>query len=102
MSAVRQLATAPAELGVTELPAGSFESNAKWPVLQHLDVPMTVRIPLRSLTLREVRELKADAVVSSDWPAAEEVPLYAADVALSWCEFAVVDGVMAARLTRLG
>jgi len=36
------------------------------------------------------------------WAASEEVPLYASDIALSWGEFEVVDGMIAIRLTRLG
>ncbi|MDE1154453.1 MAG: FliM/FliN family flagellar motor C-terminal domain-containing protein [Acidobacteriaceae bacterium] len=95
------VATVP-ELGTPELLAGAFESNEKWPVLQQLNVSMRVRIPLQRVTLRTLRGLRPGALLCSDWPAAEEVPLYAQEVPLSWCEFAVVDEVMAARLTRLG
>ena len=80
----------------------AFEQSARWPVLQELAVPVAVRIPLRRMTLRGVQSLAVGTVIESEWPAAEEVPLHAADVLLSWCEFAVMDGVMAARLTRLG
>ena len=100
-SARKLVATIP-ENSLPALTAGSFEANAKWPLLQTLEVPLAVRVPLRKLKLRDVRDLQAGAVINSEWPAAEEVPLYATDVVLSWCEFAVVDGVMAARLTRLG
>ncbi|MDE1161707.1 MAG: FliM/FliN family flagellar motor C-terminal domain-containing protein [Acidobacteriaceae bacterium] len=102
MKTAQKLVAAVAELGVEELTGGAFEANDKWPVLQRLAIPMAVRIPLERITLREVRKLAAGCVLTSEWPAAEEVPLFAADVALSWCEFAVIDGVMAARLTRLG
>jgi len=100
-SARRMVATLP-ETGTPELKAGAFESNEKWPVLERMAVPLAVRVPLHRLRLGDVRELREGSVLASEWPAAEEVPLYAADVPLSWCEFAVVDGVMAARLTRLG
>jgi flagellar motor switch protein FliM len=100
--AARKLVVTIPDAGVPALPAGSFEKHAKWPVLQTVEVPLAVRVPLVRLTLRDVRGLQPGAVLMSEWPAAEEVPLYAADVVLSWCEFAVVDGIMAARLTRLG
>jgi flagellar motor switch protein FliM len=85
-----------------ELQAGCFEADAKWPALQEMKLPLAVRIPLGRLSLRQLRELSAGTVLETECPSAEEVPLYVSDVALSWCEFVVVDGVMAARLTRLG
>lgn len=78
-----------------------FERAESWPVLQELRVPMRVRIALPAMRLADVQRLEVGAVVMSPCPAAQEVPLLAAGVALSWCEFAVVDGMMAARLTRL-
>lgn len=80
----------------------SFEQASSWPVLQELRVPLQVRIVLPPLRLEAVQQLKVGAVIETDCPASQEVPLFAAGVALSWCEFAVVDGMMAARLTRLG
>jgi flagellar motor switch protein FliM len=87
---------------VPELAPGCFENSDKWPVLQAMPVRLAVRIPLPRMVLRDVRALAVGDVLESEWPCAEEVPLHAANVALSWCEFAVVDGFIAARLTRLG
>lgn len=101
-TSARKLVTTVPEAGVPVLSAGAFENNEKWPLLQVMELGVAVRIPLRSMTLRAVRELAPGAVLESEWPAAEEVPLYAAGVVLSWCEFADVNGTMAARLTRLG
>lgn len=82
--------------------AGSFEKSTEWPVAQQLPMPLAVRIPLQRMTLRALRELQEGDVLESLWPVAQEVPLYVGGVALSWCEFAVVDGEMAVRMTRLG
>ena len=46
--------------------------------------------------------LSVGTMIASAWPASEEVQLYAQNVALGWCEFEVVDGTIAVRLTRLG
>jgi len=87
--------------------AGSVEGesqlvSAKWPMLQQVPVPMTVKIPLPGISLRELGALAVGELIASEWPATEEVPLYASNVALSWGEFEVVDGSIAIRLTRLG
>jgi flagellar motor switch protein FliM len=80
----------------------SFEASEKWPELQELKLPLAVKVPAGRMTLADVRALHVGSVIESAWPVSEEVPLNAGNVALSWCEFAVVDGEMAARLTRLG
>lgn len=85
-----------------EAQAVNFQAHGEWPVLQTMLLPLAVRIPLMRVTLKQVRDLAVGDVLESMWPVAEEVPLYASGAAVSWCEFAVVDGVMAARLTRLG
>lgn len=84
------------------LPLQGVQSHPKWPLVQEMTLPLAVRIPVGRLTLAELRSLEPGTIIESPWPIAEEVPLYAANVALSWCEFAVAEGVMAARLTRLG
>ncbi len=63
---------------------------------------MKVKIPLPGISLRELTSLRVGEVILSEWPASEEVPLYASNAALSWGEFEVVDGAIAVRLTRLG
>lgn len=63
---------------------------------------MAVKIPLPGMSLRELAKLRVGDIVESQWPAVEEVPLHAAGVILSWCEFAVVREAISARLTRLG
>ena len=78
------------------------EVRAKWPMLQQVPVPMTVKIPLPGISLRGLASLSAGDLIVSSWVASEEVPLYASNIALSWGEFEVVDGMIAIRLTRLG
>ncbi len=79
-----------------------IHNSRHWPALQHVAVPLAVRIPLPALRLREVQELQLGALLLSTWPATEEVPLLAAGVALSWCEFEGAEQTMAVRVTRLG
>ena len=78
------------------------EARGKWPILQQVFVPMTVKIPLPGISLRGLAALSVGTLIVSSWAASEEVPLYASNVALSWGEFEVVDGMIAIRLTRLG
>ena len=78
------------------------EARTKWPMLQQVPVPMTVKIPLPGISLRGLTTLSVGNLIVSSWAASEEVPLYASNVALSWGEFEVVDGMIAIRLTRLG
>jgi len=80
----------------------AIETRAKWPMLQQVPVPMTVKIPLPGISLRELAALSAGTIIVSNWAASEEVPLFASNIALSWGEFEVVDGMIAIRLTRLG
>jgi len=82
--------------------AGVLVGGAKWPVLQQVPVAMTVKIPLPGLSLRAIAALSVGTMLASACPASEEVQLYAQNVALGWCEFEVVDGTIAVRLTRLG
>ena len=59
------------------------------------------RIPLRGVRLRDIHTLSEGALVESQWRTSDEVPLFAAGVVLSWCEFEGADQTMAVRLTRL-
>jgi flagellar motor switch protein FliM len=81
--------------------SAELRAQAKWPVMMQVGVPLAVRIPLPGVSLRGLATLVVGTVIASEWPVSEEVPLYAAGVALSWCEFDVVDGAIAVRLTRL-
>jgi flagellar motor switch/type III secretory pathway protein FliN len=78
------------------------EARTKWPMLLQVPVSMMVKIPLPRISLRGLAALSVGNLIVSSWAASEEVPLYASNVALSWGEFEVVDGMIAIRLTRLG
>lgn len=83
------------------LTAAEFQQAASWPVLQDLRMRVRVMIHLPPMTLGRVQRLAVGDVIVSPCPAGQEVPLLVGGADLSWCEFAVVDGMMAARLTRL-
>jgi len=96
-----------AKMMLAERASGGVEGEApvlqtKWPMLHQVPVPMTVKIPLPGISLRQLSALGVGEVIASEWPASEEVPLYASNVALSWGEFELVNGAIAIRLTRLG
>ncbi len=78
-----------------------FEKLGRWPMLRLAAVPMQVKVPLSGISLRVLGKLEQGMVLESAWQAGEEVPLYAADVLVSWGEFEVADGQIAVRLTRL-
>jgi len=80
--------------------AANEQREARDPV-DELPIPLRVRIALPRMTLANVQRLMPGLILLSDCPAAQEVPLLAAGAELSWCEFAVVDGTLAARITRL-
>ena len=86
----------------TECTPERIYGDPKWPMLQHAALPLTVKIPLNGIRLRDVNALAAGVTIESCWPSNNEVPLYAGDVVLSWCEFEGSDANMAVRITRLG
>jgi flagellar motor switch/type III secretory pathway protein FliN len=91
-----------AGLSKMTLMAQNGAGPSKWPMPQQMPVRMTVKIPMVGISLRGLAALQVGAVIASTWAAGEEVPLYASNVTLSWCEFEVVNGGIAVRLTRVG
>jgi len=88
-----------APLGETRsLLSGVVQYRALW----NVPVPLVVRVPLPGISLRRIRKLQVGDVLLSEAIASDEVALFAADVALSFGEFEVVDGTIGIRLTRLG
>lgn len=77
-----------------------MESNPAWPSLCQLMVRMHVQIPMPRMRVREVLALRPGLLLLSKWAEIHDVPLGAAGVQLSWCEFASVDDHIGVRLTR--
>ncbi len=70
-------------------------------VLGQLPVELEVSIPIRQFRVRRLLALEPGQVIETQWGQAEDLPVAAGDVQLAWCEFEVVDGGLAVRLTRL-
>ena len=79
----------------------SPESPETWRPIRSVLFRLTVTIPLPGLKLRSLRALRAGAVLQTNTPAAEDVPVTVAGAALGWGELDNVNGRMALRLTRL-
>jgi flagellar motor switch protein FliN/FliY len=66
-----------------------------------LRVEVEVGVPVRNFRVRNLLVLEPGVIVESQWNHGEDLPLEAGDVQLAWTEFEVVEGQLAARLTRI-
>lgn len=71
------------------------------PAVARLPVEMDVAIPVREFRVRDLLNLAAGAVISTQWVNGDDLPLQAGKVQLAWSEFEVVDLQLAVRITRL-
>lgn len=83
------------------LPEVAEAAKEFFPRPDDLVLRAAVRVPLRQVTLRQLRSLKAGAVVEGNWPASSEVPLALNGAQVAWGEFCVANEEIAVRLTRL-
>jgi flagellar motor switch protein FliN/FliY len=66
-----------------------------------LRVEVEVGVPVRDFRVRNLLVLEPGVIVESQWKHGEDLPLAAGDVQLAWTEFEVMEGQLAARLTRI-
>lgn len=71
------------------------------PALRVLPVQLDIRVPLASFRVRDLLALQSGAILGTNWPASDDVPLESAGLRLLWAEFEVADQKLAARITRL-
>lgn len=71
------------------------------PAVARLPVELEVVVPVREFRVRDLLNLAAGAVISTQWGHGEDMPLQAGKVQLAWSEFEVVDRQLAVRVTRL-
>lgn len=62
-------------------------AQEEWTYLAHLPIPLTVSIPLPSITLGELMKLEAGKVLVSQWAINREVPLMAGETFLALVDF---------------
>jgi flagellar motor switch/type III secretory pathway protein FliN len=69
--------------------------------LARLPVELEVAIPVRRFRVRNLLAIEPGAVIETQWPGGEDMPLAAGAVQLAWSEFEVLDTELAVRVTRL-
>ncbi len=71
------------------------------PAMARLPVELEVAVPVGEFRVRDLLNLAAGTVISTQWGHGEDMPLQAGKVQLAWSEFEVVDRQLAVRVTRL-
>jgi flagellar motor switch/type III secretory pathway protein FliN len=82
-----------------ELPSASLSPDSP---LSALPLQLDVTVPIPSFRVRDLLTLDKGAVLESEWPHSEDVPVWCGGVQLVWTEFEVVDEKLAVRVTRVG
>lgn len=70
--------------------------------LAGLPMQLDVTIPIRSFRVQDLLTLERGAVLESQWPHTDDVPVWCGGSQLVWSEFEVIDQKLAVRVTRLG
>lgn len=78
-----------------------IEEHEAWPLLSRLPVMLMVQIGLTKLRVKDLLELKAGQVLTSEWSELRDVPLSVGQVRLGWSEFEVSGQRLSVRLTQL-
>jgi len=71
------------------------------PAVARLPVELDVAVPVGNFRVRDLLNMEAGLVISTQWGHGEDMPLQAGKVQLAWSEFEVVDRQLAVRVTRL-
>lgn len=79
----------------------AIERHPRWAQLSQLPVRLVTGVPLKGFTVRDLVMLQSEAVVESDWAGTDDVPFRIGHTQVAWCEFEVVEGRLAVRVTRL-
>lgn len=66
-----------------------------------MPVALHVRIPLAGFRIHALAVLQPGTIVSSAWPASEDLPVTAGGIRLAWAEFAIADHKRSVRVTRI-
>jgi flagellar motor switch/type III secretory pathway protein FliN len=74
---------------------------AGWERALHLRCELTVEVPLPGFKVHDLARLAPQMVLPSQWRVGEDVPLRINGQLIAWCEFEVVRGQLAVRITEL-
>ena len=69
--------------------------------LAGLPLQLDVTVPIPSFRVADLLALEKGAVLMSQWPHAEDVPVWCGGAQLAWTEFEVVDQKLSVRVTRI-
>ena len=82
-------------------PKAEVASADSWARVESLPCSLTVEIPAPGFTVGDLVRLTRGRVVATGWTVGEDVPLRVNGELIAWCEFEVVHGHLAIRLTEL-
>ena len=72
-----------------------------WARVEGLPCLFTVEIPVPGFTVRDLVQLSQGRVIATRWLVGEDAPMLVNGQLVAWCEFEVVQGHLAIRLTEL-
>jgi flagellar motor switch protein FliM len=78
-----------------------LEGALPWSRLELLRCGLTVQIPVRGFSVRELLGLTAGAVVDTKWAQVKPVPLDVNGGQVAWCDFEVLGERLGVRITEL-
>jgi len=72
-----------------------------WARVERVPCALTVEIPVPGFTVGDLVRLARGRVIATRWTVGQDVPLRINGGLVAWCEFEVVHGHLAIRLTEL-
>ena len=78
-----------------------LQGNCAWDRYARLQCEFTVEVPLPSVKLADLLDLKVGSVIDSRWKVGTDIPARVNGVVIAWSEFEVVSGKLAVRVTDL-
>jgi flagellar motor switch/type III secretory pathway protein FliN len=78
-----------------------LEGPLPWSRLELLGCGLTVQIPVRAFSVRELLGLTAGVVVDTKWAQVKPVPVHVNGRQVAWCEFEVLAERLGVRITEL-
>jgi flagellar motor switch/type III secretory pathway protein FliN len=72
-----------------------------WARVENLPCVLTVEIPVPGFTVSDLVHMTRGRVIAASWIVGQDVPLRINGELIAWCEFEVVRGHLAVRLTEL-
>lgn len=81
--------------------ADPSSGQSDWSFAEALTCNLSVDLPLPNISLKDLLVLHVGSLVNTHWMLGNDVPLRVNGQLLAWCEFEIVDGKLAVRVTEL-